>query len=169
MDLAPTRSLTRYLQKIGRGLRTDDGKENCIILDHSGSVFEHGLPDEPREWSLDGVKKRSIKKEDRAFPNRVCPACYRTHAYAPACPECGHVYEVKERHIDQRDGTLEQITAADLDRQRKIRERIEVSQCRTFAELKAIEKARGYKPGWAYFRWKISRYRKQPAAEATLL
>jgi len=38
---------------IGRGLRPADGKSDCIILDHSGAVFMHGLPEDPVEWTLD--------------------------------------------------------------------------------------------------------------------
>lgn len=50
--LRPTKSLGLYLQQIGRALRPYPGKENAIILDHSGNCLRHGLPDEEREWSL---------------------------------------------------------------------------------------------------------------------
>jgi superfamily II DNA or RNA helicase len=45
--LRPTKSLTFYLQSIGRGLRTspDSGKQHLTVLDHAGSIFEHGPPD----------------------------------------------------------------------------------------------------------------------------
>ncbi|MFN4244505.1 MAG: DEAD/DEAH box helicase, partial [Tepidisphaerales bacterium] len=52
--LRPTQSLGLYLQQVGRALRTAPGKEAAIILDHVGNSQRHGLPDDPREWSLLG-------------------------------------------------------------------------------------------------------------------
>ena len=39
--LRPTKSLTFYLQAIGRGLRMSAGKTHLTVLDHAGSIFEH--------------------------------------------------------------------------------------------------------------------------------
>ncbi len=57
----PTKSLTLYLQMVGRGLRPADGKEQAIVLDHSNSVFTFGFPEQDRLWTLDGIKKRDVK------------------------------------------------------------------------------------------------------------
>lgn len=46
----PTRSLVKYLQQVGRGLRPVENKENCIILDNVGMYSRFGLPDEIRDW-----------------------------------------------------------------------------------------------------------------------
>lgn len=46
----PTRSLTMYLQQVGRGLRTTEGKSRCIILDNVGMYSRFGLPDANRHW-----------------------------------------------------------------------------------------------------------------------
>ena len=46
----PTRSLVKYLQQVGRGLRKVEGKENCIILDNVGMYVRFGLPDAQRHW-----------------------------------------------------------------------------------------------------------------------
>lgn len=46
----PTRSLVKYLQQVGRGLRPTEGKTNCIILDNVGSSLVFGLPDSERDW-----------------------------------------------------------------------------------------------------------------------
>jgi superfamily II DNA or RNA helicase len=34
----PTKSEIRWLQALGRGLRTAPGKESCLIFDHSGTA-----------------------------------------------------------------------------------------------------------------------------------
>lgn len=57
----PTKSLSLYLQMVGRGLRPAEGKDSAIILDHSNCVFEHGFPQENREWTLQGTKKTGKK------------------------------------------------------------------------------------------------------------
>lgn len=46
----PTRSLTMYLQQVGRGLRITEGKTKCIILDNVGMYSRFGLPDANRHW-----------------------------------------------------------------------------------------------------------------------
>lgn len=46
----PTRSLTMYIQQVGRGLRKADGKSRCIILDNVGMYSRFGLPDANRHW-----------------------------------------------------------------------------------------------------------------------
>ena len=39
----PTKSLMLYLQMLGRGLRIDDGKRDCLVLDHAGCVHRFGF------------------------------------------------------------------------------------------------------------------------------
>lgn len=51
----PTKSLTRWLQMVGRALRPAENKDYAIILDHTKNWAIHGLPSEERIWSLDGV------------------------------------------------------------------------------------------------------------------
>lgn len=46
----PTRSLTLYLQQVGRGLRYVPGKEKAIIIDNVGLYNSFGLPDADRDW-----------------------------------------------------------------------------------------------------------------------
>lgn len=46
----PTRSLVKYLQQVGRGLRKVEGKESCVILDNVGMYVNFGLPDANRHW-----------------------------------------------------------------------------------------------------------------------
>lgn len=46
----PTRSLVKYLQQVGRGLRPTEKKERCIILDNVGAFSRFGLPDVKRLW-----------------------------------------------------------------------------------------------------------------------
>lgn len=45
----PTKSLVKYIQQVGRGLRKN-GDKRCIILDNVGMYSRFGLPDEVRNW-----------------------------------------------------------------------------------------------------------------------
>jgi superfamily II DNA or RNA helicase len=90
--LRPTLSLALYLQQVGRALRP--GKPRAFILDHAGCIAAHGLPDEPREWSLEGRPKED-RYRDRS---RQCEEC---GAFSPMtathCVECGHAFPEREK------------------------------------------------------------------------
>lgn len=51
----PTKSLVKYLQQVGRGLRPTAGKTKCIILDNIGAHLEFELPDSDRLWEEEFV------------------------------------------------------------------------------------------------------------------
>ena len=163
----PTASLALWRQQVGRILRPFPGKERAILLDHTGNCLRHGFAESPIEWTLDPARPK--KATEKVFANRVCPQCFRTHAWALACPECHYVYQVKPREIAEREGELTEITAEELEAKRLDRKR-EEGMARDFPALLAIEKARGYKNGWASMRWKSRRGMNPPMPkEAQLL
>ncbi|CAM0050514.1 DNA helicase [Vibrio phage K389] len=87
----PTASYGLYVQQFGRALRLLDGKQFGLIIDMVGNVKRHGLPDAPREWSLDRREKRG--KSDAGAPAvKTCSECMGVYAVGPtSCPYCGHV------------------------------------------------------------------------------
>lgn len=145
--LRPTKSLTMYLQSVGRGLRTAPGKRDLIVLDHASCVFTHGMPQDPREWSLDAKPKR---KGEKAPSVRECPSCYACHPPAPQCPCCGHVYraELQQRGPEQLSGELAEITNNPAY---KLYLKSEQGRAQTLDELIAVGRKRGMKNpyGWA--------------------
>lgn len=141
LDDAPTKSLARHLQKHGRGLRKKP--EAAILLDLVGGFGRLGLPDDDRQWSLEGRPQ-----SDREVENMTCPRCFATHAPAPACTECGHVYPVKARDslgggrvIDEVEGELQEVDVEAIRRNR-LREQ---SSARTLDDLVKLAQERGYK------------------------
>ncbi len=54
----PTKSLSLYLQMVGRVMRIADGKTEGIILDNAVLWKEHGLSIIDRDWSLHSVQKK---------------------------------------------------------------------------------------------------------------
>jgi superfamily II DNA or RNA helicase len=144
--LRPTKSLTMYLQSVGRGLRIANGKPDLVVLDHASCVFTHGLPQDPREWSLDARPKRA---GTNAPAVRECPSCFTCHPPAPVCPACGHVYvrETVPQGPEQVDGQLVEIDEAALRRERNR----EQASAQTLEQLIEIGRRRGMKSphGWA--------------------
>jgi DNA repair protein RadD len=140
--LTATESLAKYLQWVGRGLRLAPGKTHLTVLDHAGNVLRHGMPDAPREWSLEGRKKR----DKTAPPVRQCPECFAAHAPRPTCPACGYVYEVEapRRAIPESGaGELIEVKRETLP---PLKEALKAAN--SHADVEAIRLERGYKPGW---------------------
>ncbi len=147
--LRPTASLSLHLQQIGRVLRPSPGKQRAVILDHVGNCRRHGLAEELRDWSLDGIRKRGKRgPQDDVADTRQCPECFAVHTPSPQCPQCLHVYEIKDRIPDVVDGELEELKAREAIRGRKR----EQGTAQTLEDLIRVGKSRGMKNpyGWAH-------------------
>ena len=158
--LRPTQSLSLHLQQIGRVLRKSPDKKFAYILDHVGNTLKHGFAETQREWTLSGIKKNS-RSQEKTIPMRQCPACYCCHAPLPICPSCHHKYQIEFREIKIEKGELHELTKEEKKhfQFKKIQERKKAS---SLADLKIIEKQRGYKNGWAEHVWKAKlSYKRQ--------
>ena len=124
--LRPTQSEARYLQMVFRALRRKD--HAAIILDHAGCVMKHGLPDDVREWSLDGKKKGKRKNEDEdpEIYIQQCKECFHVfRAGVSVCPACKQPVEKKTRAaIQVIEGELERVN---IERERQIRKKAQGS------------------------------------------
>lgn len=143
--LRPTKSVTFYLQAIGRGLRTAPGKDGLIVLDHAGCVFHHGVPTKARQWDL-----RGRPKKEQAPDVKQCPACFAAHEPAPVCPECGFVYpKPKHKPLKTSEEDLSEIDlkkAAELEKKKQLANlRREQARARTLKDLIALGERRQYK------------------------
>lgn len=109
IEARPTQSLGLWLQHCGRVLRVSDGKDCAIINDHAGNSLRHGLPDEPRDWSLDGSAIRDAGDKPPAVA--TCKKCYATFRAGPrACPYCGAEMKVTPRKVEVEAGELKEVT-----------------------------------------------------------
>ena len=166
--LRPTASLVIYLQSIGRALRVKADGRKALIMDLVGNSQKHGLPDDVREWSLDGRKKRTRQVNEETAPV-YCPAHF-TACRRPDMPcgeltldgsICGWLPPVQEREIEQVDGDLVEVDLLAQRRERKAQD----AQADTLEDLIALGKARGYKVGWARHRWQARQRRQQRAGQ----
>lgn len=146
--LRPTKSLTLHIQQSMRSMRYKPDKQ-AIIIDHVGNVFEHGLPDEVREWTL----KERKKKTSNMIRVRECPKCFAVVSpMAAECPECGHEFEVTAKRGDIQvidNINLEEISPEEI-RLNKLRKKPHsyYQQLKTFDELCEFQEAKGYKFMW---------------------
>jgi DNA repair protein RadD len=113
----PTRKMGLFRQMIGRVLRPAPGKIDAIILDHSGAVFRHGLPEDRVDWTLDPDKTaRSSEHEARKSetfdgPKLLdCTQCGALRQGGKACPNCGFLPVRKPELVRVRDGDLALVT-----------------------------------------------------------
>ena len=152
--LRPTHSLSMHLQQVGRALRPYPGKTNAIILDHVGNCLRHGLAEQERDWDLSGREKRL--KKSSLVETKQCSKCFAIFA-GTVCPQCGSQREIAVREIEEVDGELQRLSIEDISKKRE--ERREEGKCKTLDDFRALAKLRGYKLGWAFFRWQ-ARQRK---------
>ncbi|NJL06838.1 MAG: DEAD/DEAH box helicase [Methylacidiphilales bacterium] len=154
---APTQSLAKHLQQMGRGLRRKP--EPAVLLDLVGNIARLGLPDDEREWSLEGRKKR-----DQEVKTLTCERCFATFRPAPVCPHCNEPVARQEREagglgamLDEVDGELQEI---DVEALRRAKRR-EQGMASTLDDLVRLATARGYKSPerWAAHVWTARRAR----------
>jgi DNA repair protein RadD len=80
----PTKSVSLFLQMIGRVLRPAPGKAEALVHCHSGNLLRHGLVEDPRDYSLTATPKAVVGRLTCPFcckfpitirPDGTCPAC----------------------------------------------------------------------------------------------
>lgn len=163
MLLRPTDSVALGVQQMMRCMRYLPGK-TAKIIDCVGNYTRIGLPDEPREWSLDRpVSRRKSLNENGDFYIRCCPECFLTFKTAPVCPYCGAEYPLHPREIQAHEEIeLARITAEETAKleQMKKAARVEQGRAQTFEDLVKLGRSRGYKNP-AFWAAKVIRGRKR--------
>lgn len=158
--LRPTKSLGLYLQQVGRALRLFAGKTAAIILDHVGNVALHGLPDDHRDWDLDGTKDKKKGGAGGPPPPITCEKCFVQirRPLPPCCPQCGKSLQSETdrmNKLEQVAGELQQLDKKAIEQlQERRRLMLEQAMASSVGELAAIAQRRGYKnpQAWA---WKV--------------
>tara|TARA_R110000868_G_scaffold176318_1_gene413850 strand:+ start:8523 stop:10799 length:2277 start_codon:yes stop_codon:yes gene_type:complete len=147
----PTKSEILYVQMIGRGLRTADGKTDCMVLDHSDTTLRLGFVTDIGTNDLhDGTANRQAVEKTAPLP-KECPQCaFLKPRKLRQCPSCGFE-AVAKSDIGNRDGELLELT-----RNKTVKpENFTMAQKQDwYSQLLLHAHLRGYKPGWAYWAYK---------------
>ncbi|MFC7399569.1 DEAD/DEAH box helicase [Chelatococcus sp. GCM10030263] len=149
----PTKSEMLYVQIIGRGLRIADGKDDCLILDHSDTTLKLGFVTDIHHEALDDGKPKKSSAGDRPERDeplpKECPKCaFLKPARVHVCPNCGFAPE-RQSTIECAPGEL--VELASKGRAKKKPEATMDEKISFYAQLKGHALNRGYAPGWAYF------------------
>ena len=152
--LRPTESHALYWQQGMRAMRYQPGKV-ATIIDCVGNYTRNPLFDADVEWSLTQSQRKKPRVSDTGdFFIRTCPECFMVFKTAPICPFCGAEYPLHPRELKaHQDIELARITAQEAEAAERKRKqaRMEQGKAKTFPELLAIGRERGYKnpAAWA--------------------
>ena len=163
MLLRPTESVALGIQQMMRCMRYKPGK-TAKIIDFVGNYTRIGLPDEPRNWSLDKPLQRKRQLDEHGnFYIRSCPECFLTFKTSDVCPYCGAEYPLHPREIKAHEEIeLARITAEEAEKVEKAKKaaRIEQGRAQSFEELVKLGRSRGYKNP-AFWASKVMRGRRK--------
>lgn len=143
IDAAPTKSEMLHVQRIGRGLRVNEGIPDCIVLDHADNSLRLGLVTDIQHDRLDETKPGDPKPKAKpiALP-KECPKCAFLKApKVHECPRCGFQPEARSQ-IETDDGELVEITG------RKPKHTKAEKQA-WWSAIIAVQAQRGRSKGWA--------------------
>jgi superfamily II DNA or RNA helicase len=147
----PTKSLSLFLQMAGRTLRPASGKEDTLLIDHSGNVYAHGLVKADRDWPLVTSKvlpkDHKHKIEARVARTITCTNCSHVYEGQLVCPHCGHKPEMKGRYVETKHGHLTRLTERKMPV--KARQFSDADKHYWYGMFRGYAKERGYADGWA--------------------
>jgi DNA repair protein RadD len=147
----PTKQMGLFRQMIGRVLRPAEGKPYAVILDHSGAVYLHGLPEDHVEWTLDVDGRAATPAQARRKAGleprlHECPAC-KAIMVKPPCGACGWMPQPKARNIDFEEGRLGLVVGGKSRAQQYTSE----EKARWYQMLIGEALRRGKNPNWAFY------------------
>lgn len=112
-----SKSLSSHIQQMGRVMRSYEGKEFALWLDHSGNYLRfRGDWDEVYENGVqeldDGKEKTKKEPTDKEKKESKCPICQHLWpSGSDTCIHCGHVRE-KRNKVEVEAGVLQELTGA---------------------------------------------------------
>jgi superfamily II DNA or RNA helicase len=155
----PTKSEILFTQIIGRGLRTADGKKDCLILDHSDTHLRLGMVTDIDYPDLDdgnpgkGASEARKREDDIPLP-KECKACT---ALIPAslreCPECGNVLRAPCL-VETVKGELVEWGSPGTKERRGVDRLRDLDQRDVYLMIRCVQIERGRKDGWAAYTYK---------------
>jgi superfamily II DNA or RNA helicase len=142
IDCYPTKSIIRYVQRVGRICRISEGKECAIYLDHASNVCRHGfaediVPDCLHDGEKEYQEEKQVKKDEKKEPI-VCECCSAIMV-AGKCGVCGHEIKRKKAQLEVVAGELQEVK--------------EIDQA-FYSGLLHHARQKGYADGWAKHKYR---------------
>jgi DNA repair protein RadD len=146
-----TKSEILYTQIVGRGLRTAEGKDSLLLLDHTDTTETLGFVTDIHHEHLDDGKPRTKTEgaEKKKPMPRPCPACASlAPRLARVCPDCGFKLPLASG-VTERDGVLVEFVPGQAAKGGGKREHTMAEKEDFYAQLLGHCREKGYKDGWA--------------------
>ncbi len=158
----PTLSYGLYLQMAGRICRPSDGKKEALIIDHAGSVYKHGFPQDSGGWELteevkiDKIKNERLKKEPHPV---TCAECFTVYTLKENCPNCGCRPTTQSKTVMMEEGRLYEVKREAEKKEleavlNRPREHTIVQKANFYGQLKSIAIRHRYRDGWIAHKYK---------------
>ncbi len=150
----PTKSEMKLVQGSGRNLRTAEGKEFAIFLDHADNFLRLGFPTDIHHDRLsDGKKPLAASVSPIRLP-KECPQCaFLKPPKTLECPNCGFATKPVVDVVVEK-GELVEFTKK--DKQKELFDEEEA-----YANLLWYAQHKGYKNGWSYHKF-FELFKKYP-------
>ena len=148
-----SKSLSSHIQQMGRVMRSYEGKEFALWLDHSGNYLR--FRDEWDEVFEDGVKSLDDKQEkakreptEKVKKESKCPKCEALWPKnSDTCPSCGFVRQ-KRNQVSSIAGELHELVGNGNGKSQKQEKQV------FYSELLYIAKERNYNEHWASHKYR---------------
>lgn len=97
--LRATQSPGLFAQMVGRGFRTCEGKDDCLVLDFGGNLLRHGPLDDPYYGRVGGHRSGGGEA-----PMKECPSCQQmVYSVVTVCEHCGHEFAGEGRQVEHEE------------------------------------------------------------------
>ena len=154
-----TKSLPLFLQMVGRGSRTCEGKDKFTVLDFGNNLYRFGMWDDNRDWT-----KPPKKKRDGLAVYKNCIHCDAfLYASARVCSECGKLIPKTEREVLEELVILTKHEAREMAKLGGLPDWIALTKagklhplyvlqslCKLRTEAESYRDAMGYARGWLF-------------------
>lgn len=149
----PTKSYGLYIQMAGRICRPFPGKEDALLIDHSGACYKHGFPQDAGGWELDESFRIDDKKDERLSkePQPItCRECFTVYAKQLHCPNCGALPNKAAQAVSMEEGRLYEVK-----RKPAPAEKFTMAQkADWYSQFKQLELIGEKKTGWAAHKYR---------------
>jgi superfamily II DNA or RNA helicase len=147
----PTKSEALDMQQKGRGIRSAEGKRDCLIFDHAGNCLTHGLPVHFEVPDLQELERQRNERKKREAKMVSCSNCgFALERDQFTCPACGVDRPKPKPKVTYLDGSLvEYGSLADGAEHPSLEQKKEI-----YRQLLWYAQEHGYKRGWVMHKYR---------------
>ena len=147
-----SKSFSSHVQQLGRVMRPNEGKEFALWLDHSGNFlrfrddWDHLFNDGVQTLDEGGYESTKREPTEKEKKQAKCPKCDALWiSQTNVCLSCGHERQFISNIIS---------IAGELEELEESNRKLQKNNTDFYSELMYYGKLKGYKDGWAAYKYK---------------